>query len=134
MTEQIFVEPNTLIFIQSRATTNADLVDEYAEMMQHGIQFDPAQGVRDENDQVYVYDGLHRGEAARQVGALLLVQVRSGTKLDAEWLSLAANQKHGLRRTRGDRQRVVRLALLHPNGAQLSDNFRPRWGDIKFCG
>lgn len=122
MTEQLFVEPNKLIFIQSRATTNSALVGEYAEMMQNGIQFDSAQGVRDESDQVYVYDGLHWGEAARQVGALLLVEVRPGNKLDAEWLSLAANQKHGLRRTRDDLHRVVRLALLHPNGAQLSNS------------
>jgi hypothetical protein len=121
MSTRVFIEPNELVFIQSRATTNIDLVDEYAEMMQNGVEFDPAQGVQDENGQIYVYDGLHRGLAAKQVGAKLWVEVQSGTKLDAEWLALTANQKHGLRRTREDMRRVVRLALLHPHGANLSD-------------
>ncbi|MBE7550105.1 MAG: hypothetical protein HS126_03385 [Anaerolineales bacterium] len=56
--------------------------------------------VQDENDQIYVYDGLHRGSAAKQVGAKLWVEVQPGTQLDAEWLALTANQKHGLRRSR----------------------------------
>ncbi|MCP4406853.1 MAG: hypothetical protein GY807_03675, partial [Gammaproteobacteria bacterium] len=97
------------------------LVDEYAEMMQAGVEFDAAQGVRDENGQVYVWDGLHRGEAAKIVGVLLPVDIRSGTKQDAEWLALTANQRHGLRRSRADKRRVVRLALKHPNGASLSN-------------
>jgi ABC-type transport system involved in cytochrome bd biosynthesis fused ATPase/permease subunit len=42
MTEQLFVEPTALIFIQSRAATHHPLIDEYAEMMQAGIQFDAA--------------------------------------------------------------------------------------------
>jgi hypothetical protein len=121
MTEQIFVEPTTVIFIQSRATTHHPLIDEYAEMMQAGIQFDPAQGLRDEDGQIYIYDGLHRGEAAKQVGCSLLVAVKPGNKQEAEWLALTANQKHGLRRTREDNRRIVQLALRHPYGVQLSD-------------
>jgi hypothetical protein len=96
-------------------------VDEYAEMMQSGVEFDLAQGVQDENGQIYVFDGHHRGSAAKQIGAKLWVEVRPGTRLDAEWLALTANQKHGLRRNREDLRRIVRLALLHPNGVTLSD-------------
>ncbi|MBE7472308.1 MAG: hypothetical protein HS114_24505 [Anaerolineales bacterium] len=121
MSMRVLVEPTELVFIQSRAATNTDLVDEYAEMMQNGVEFDPVQGVQDENDQIYVYDGLHRGSAAKQVGAKLWVEVQPGTQLDAEWLALTANQKHGLRRSREDVRRIVRLALLHPNGVSLSD-------------
>ncbi len=121
MTEQILEEPQKLVFIQSRAETNYDLVDEYAEMMKAGIEFDAAQGIRDDNGQVYIWDGLHRGEAARLAGELLLVEVKPGTKQEAEWLALSANQKHGLRRTHQDKQRIVRNALLHPYGVSLSD-------------
>ncbi len=71
--------------------------------------------------QIFVWDGLHRGEAARQAGIWLWVEVQPGGKQKAEWLALTANQKHGLRRSRADLQRVVRLALLHPQGARLSD-------------
>jgi predicted RNA-binding Zn-ribbon protein involved in translation (DUF1610 family) len=121
MTTQIVVEPKELVFIQSRAETNHDLVDEYAAMMQDGVQFDAAQGVRDESGQVYIFDGLHRGAAARLAGLSLLVEIQPGTRQDAEWLALSANQKHGLRRSHQDKQRIVRNALLHPYGASLSD-------------
>jgi hypothetical protein len=121
MSEQIYEDPNKLIFIQSRAGTNTELVSEYAEMMRDGVQFDAVQGVRDGDGQIYIFDGLHRGEASRQVGVLLLVDVQPGAKQDAEWLALAANQKHGLRRTREDIHRVIRHALLHPFGANLSN-------------
>lgn len=122
MTTQILAEPKELIFIQSRAETNHDLVDEYAAMMRDGVQFDAAQGVRDQSEQVYVFDGLHRGEAARLAGLPLLVEVQPGTRQDAEWLALTANQKHGLRRSRADKQRIVRQALLHPYGVNLSNS------------
>ena len=121
MTEQIFAEPTQLVFLQSRAATNYKLVDEYAEIMQNEVQFEATQGIRDKTGQVYIWDGLHRGEAAKRVGTLLLVSITPGTKEEAEWLALTANQKHGLRRSRADLQRIVRLALLHPNGADLSD-------------
>lgn len=51
----------------------------------------------------------------------ILVNIRSGTRTDAEWLALTANQKHGLRRTNKDKQLVVRQALLHPYGVSLSN-------------
>jgi predicted RNA-binding Zn-ribbon protein involved in translation (DUF1610 family) len=110
-----------MVFIQSRATTDDNLVGEYAAMMREGVQFDAAQGVIDENGQIYVFDGLHRAQAAKRAGVLLQVEVRPGAKEEAEWLALSANQKHGLRRTQADKQRVVRSALLHPRGASLSD-------------
>ena len=101
-TKQILADPKELILIQSRAETNQDLVAEYAEMMQSGIQFDPAYGVRDEDGQTFIWDGLHRAEAAKLAEVLLLVEVQPGTQRDAEWLALSANQKHGLRRSKAD--------------------------------
>jgi uncharacterized protein YidB (DUF937 family) len=122
MIEQILVDPKELVFIQSRVETNLDLVNEYATLMQDGVQFDAAQGVRDETGAVFIHDGLHRGEAAKLAGICLLVELQAGTRQDAEWLALAANQKHGLRRSTADKQRVVQQALLHPYGVNLSNS------------
>jgi ribosomal protein L37AE/L43A len=122
MRKQIYEDPNSLIFIQSRAEANFATIDEYAQMMENGVAFDPVEAVQDgETGQIFVWDGYHRGEAARRAGRQLAVRVQPGTRSDAEWFSFAANQKHGLRRTTQDKQRVVRNALLHPNGAGLSD-------------
>ncbi len=121
MSAQMVEETKNIIFIQSRAETNHNLVDEYAEMMRAGVQFDAAQGIRGEDNQIYVWDGLHRGEAAKIIGTPLTVNVRPGTKQDAEWLALTANQKHGLRRSQADKRRIVQLALKHPNGVNLSN-------------
>jgi predicted RNA-binding Zn-ribbon protein involved in translation (DUF1610 family) len=113
--------PNDLMFIQSRAEINLSIVDEYSQMMKDGIVFDPVEGVQNESGAIFVYDGFHRGEAAKMVGMLLLVNLRPGNRTEAEWLALTANQKHGLHRTNQDKQRVVRQALLHPYGVQLSN-------------
>ncbi|MFC1975760.1 hypothetical protein ACFLXQ_05135 [Chloroflexota bacterium] len=113
--------PENLTFIQSRAEINFSIVDEYAAMMTDGLEFDPVEGIQDESGNVYVWDGFHRGEAARKTGTTLAVNIQPGTKQDAEWLALTANQKHGLRRSRADKQRIVRQALLHPYGVNLSN-------------
>jgi hypothetical protein len=119
--QQVYEDPRKMVFIQSRVATDDNLVNEYAAMMRDGVEFDAAQGVIDGEGQIFVYDGLHRGEAAKRAGVLLQIEVRPGAKEEAEWLALSANQKHGLRRTQADKQRVVRSALLHPRGANLSD-------------
>ncbi len=114
--------PQKLIFIQSRAEINFAVVNEYAEMMLEGTVFDPVEGIQDEDGQTFVWDGYHRGEAAKKAGTRLLVNLKPGTRIEAEWLALTANQKHGLRRTNKDKQRVVRQALLHPYGVNLSNS------------
>lgn len=119
--EQDFYDPHQLIFIQSRATINYALINEYATMMSEGIVFDPIEGVQDAEGRIYIWDGYHRGEAAKRVGVRLPVRMRPSTKTDAEWLALAANQKHGLRRSKKDKYHIVRQALLHPYGLYMSD-------------
>lgn len=119
--EQDFYDPHRLIFIQSRATINYAIVDEYAKMMSDGTVFDPVEGIQDGESHIYVWDGYHRGEAAKQAGIRLRVRIRPGTQTDAEWLALSANQKHGQRRSMEDKQHIVRQALLHPYGLYMSD-------------
>lgn len=115
------IDPHAPMYIQSRAQMDFALVDEYAQMMRDGVEFDPAQAIEDADGKIYVFDGYHRGEAAKAAGVMLRVRVQSGTRADAEWLAFAANKSHGLRRTHADIERVVRNALAHPNAANLSD-------------
>ncbi|MBE7467689.1 MAG: ParB N-terminal domain-containing protein [Anaerolineales bacterium] len=110
--EQDFYDPHRLIFIQSRAIINYSLVDEYAKMMSDGTAFDPVEGIQDGEGHIYIWDGYHRGEAAKRAGIRLRVRIKPGTKTDAEWLALSANQKHGLRRSKKDKYRIVPL-LIH---------------------
>ncbi|MCL4301551.1 MAG: hypothetical protein KJ077_37975 [Anaerolineae bacterium] len=119
--EQDFYDPHKLIFIQSRAIISYSLADEYAKMMSDGTAFDPVEGIQDGEGHIYVWDGYHRGEAAKRVGVRLRVKIRPGTQTDAEWLALSANQKHGQRRSMEDKQHIVRQALLHPYGLYMSD-------------
>jgi ssDNA-binding Zn-finger/Zn-ribbon topoisomerase 1 len=111
-----------VVFIQSRADVDFSAIDEYAAQMTDGVEFEPAQGLMDtEAGKIYVWDGYHRGQAALKAGLQLWVAVEPGSRPEAEWLALTANQRHGLRRTTKDKQRIVRAALLHPNGLALAN-------------
>ena len=115
------IDPHAPMYIQSRAQMDFALVDEYAQMMRDGVEFDPAQAIEDADGKIYVFDGYHRGEAAKAAGVMLRVMLQSGDRADAEWLAFAANKSHGLRRTNADIERVVKNALAHPNATNLSD-------------
>jgi hypothetical protein len=45
--------------------------------------------------------------------------VTLGTRNDALWLAVSANQDHGLQRTNADKQRAVKAALRHPKAKDL---------------
>lgn len=115
------IQPTAAHYIQSRAQMDFALVDEYAQMMRDGVEFDPAQGIEDADGTIYIWDGYHRGEAAKHINSMLRVRVQPGTRQDAEWLAFAANKSHGLRRTHADIERIVKNALQHPNAANLPD-------------
>lgn len=121
MSEIIYRSPDELTFLQSRMDINSFAIAEYAEMMENGVEFDPVLAIQDETGKLFVWDGYHRGQAARRAGKLLACAVEPGTYEEATWLALSANQKHGLRRSQADKRMIVREALVHPNGAKLSD-------------
>jgi len=104
---------HNLTVIQSRAEMNYDLVDEYAAEMKRGTSFDPAEAIYDHDENhYYVYNGAHRIEAMQKADVGLHISFKNGSRADAEWLSFSANTKHGLRRSRADKQRVTKNALL----------------------
>ncbi len=102
----------SLVFIQSRVKLNQAAIAKYADMMSNGVQFEAVKAIQDRDGILYVWDGYHRGEAAKLAGVQLLVEFRPGTHREAEWESLGANKLHGLQRTSEDEDKVVRQALL----------------------
>lgn len=102
----------SLIFIQSRVKLNQATIEKYADKMNNGVRFEAVKAIQDSNGILYVWDGYHRGEAAKLARVELLVEFRPGTRREAEWESLGANKLHGLQRTSEDEDKVVRQALL----------------------
>jgi hypothetical protein len=71
----------------------------------------------------WLADGFHRWHTYHrlEVGTAE-VKIHAGNIQAAQWFALSkANRTHGKRRTREDKVRAVRLALLHPNAAGRSD-------------
>jgi len=89
--------------------------------MKRGVEF-PAVDVIYDGEEYWLYDGFHRVRAAmKQERDTIEAKVKQGTKEDAVWKSLAANQDHGLQRSQEDKERAVKRALRHEMGTGCSD-------------
>ena len=100
--------------MQSRAGIDDATVSEYAAAMQDGEVF-PALKVMQVGDVAYLVDGWHRFEAARRIGRTEFeVEVSQGTRRDALLTAIGANLTHGLRPSRDDKRRAIRMMLLDP--------------------
>ena len=100
---------------QSRESLSGDVVDEYAELIANGVDFPRCEVLFDGTD-YWVIDGFHRINAYLKLSKEQIdCVVREGTREDAEWLALAANKTHGLRRSNKDKEKAVRKALSRPN-------------------
>jgi hypothetical protein len=107
---------------QPRTALNFEVVEDYSAAMGAGAQFPPVAVFYDGTD-YWLADGFHRVKAAYAAGHdTIECEVRQGRLEDAQWYSFSANKTNGLRRTTKDKQRAVKAALLHPNGAVLSDH------------
>lgn len=111
---------------QPRAGLNVEIVKEYKHDMENGDRFPPLQVMYD-GEHYWLYDGFHRLAAMQEMhhayyAGPVEVTVHQGTLADAQWQSFAVNKGHGLRRTNADKERAVKAALRHPNGAQMSNS------------
>jgi len=96
---------------QPRAEINRGIVSDYTEDLERGDTFPPVKVMYDGED-YWLYDGFHRIEAYREQGcSTITANVEQGTKQDAQWASLASNQKHGLRRSQADKRRAIKREL-----------------------
>lgn len=119
--ENRLVNPNDCKCIQSRVLLDPATVQDYADMMDKGVAFDPCKAVITHMGAILVYDGNHRVEAAKVNGSMIEVEIMVGTERDAEWLAFGANTRHGLRRSPDDIAKAVKAALRHPNALGKSD-------------
>jgi hypothetical protein len=99
---------------QARAEINPELVRDYAEAMEAGVEF-PAVDVYRAGGRTYLADGFHRVLAARGLGrATLPARIYGGTLDEAILHGLRANNGHdksGARRSRRDREQAIRRML-----------------------
>jgi ParB-like chromosome segregation protein Spo0J len=97
--------------IQTRHGVNKEKIADYAERMQAGDEFPPAQHVQ--FDGVYfLVDGIHRRVAAEQAGkSTLLCSVTPGTREGAVRAAMKANTTHGLPRSNKDKKFAALVAL-----------------------
>ena len=96
---------------QVREKIDDELVQQYADDMDHGDVFPPIQVVFD-GVKNYLTDGFHRYHAARKNGYITIEAVGvNGTVREARLASYAANGKNGLRLTNSERRKVV-FAML----------------------
>jgi hypothetical protein len=106
---------------QARASINADVVEEYAELMLEGIEFPPVRAHFD-GTSYWLADGFHRVAAAERLKReTIWVRISHGTLADAQWDSYCANALHGLRRTPDDMRLIVARALHHERAQRLSN-------------
>lgn len=96
---------------QPRTTINPEIVQEYAEAMEAGVEFPPITVVHD-GAAYWLVDGFHRFFAHRRMSRQQIkAEVITGELVEARWLSLAANKTHGVRRTPDDTAKAVGRAL-----------------------
>lgn len=106
---------------QPRDAIDLETVAEYAEALQRGEKF-PAVDVMHDGKEYWLARGFHRWHAHRKAGIeKIACVIMRGTVEDARWHAYGDNVSHGLRRTRADIERAVRLALGHPKGQNQSD-------------
>ena len=114
--------------IQMRTKDSQETLDEYERLYRANVVLPPPVVFIDSIGECWLADGNYRLRARRLVGdeheeyPNIVCVVHKGTRQDAIWYAVAANQKHGLQRTRADTRRAVEMALKHPTGAKLSDN------------
>lgn len=88
--------------LQTRAGTDAETIDTYADAMADGAQF-PDVTVFTDGNRYWLADGFHRVMAAKQMGkTTIAADVRKGTEDDAVVFGGTANNKQGKRPTRAD--------------------------------
>ena len=115
--------------LQTRAGTDAETINNYAEAMAGGARF-PEVTVFTDGKTRWLADGFHRVMAAKQNGAATVeADVRKGTEDDAVVFGGTANNRQGKRPTRADLQHFLSMVWERreaifggtPTGGNLAD-------------
>lgn len=106
---------------QPRAAINEDAVRDYAERLQHGVEFPPVVVFHDGRDH-WLADGFHRWHAHQASGmGDIRAEIRNGTRRDAVLYAVGSNAAHGLRRTNADKRCAVTILLRDSEWSEWSD-------------
>lgn len=124
--------------LQTRAGTDAETIDNYAEAMADGAQF-PEVTVFTDGMHYWLADGFHRVMAAKQNGrTVIAADVRKGTEDDAVVFGGTANNKQGKRPTRADVQHFLQMVWERREaifgGTPTGGNLAERCGVSKQTG
>ena len=105
-----------------RDQLDVQTAEEYGQAMKAGEKFPPIV-VFQKGKQYFLADGMHRLEGAKQFGLKeIAVDVRQGSRRDATLFAVAANHKHGLRRTNKDKRKAVEIVLADREWRKWSVN------------
>jgi hypothetical protein len=97
--------------VQSRERINEEYVTELVEVIKSGKRLPPIEVYGDGNE-LWAADGFHRILAHIKADKRTIrCNVHKGSRADAIWASVAANQEHGLRRTHGDLAKAIKMAV-----------------------
>ena len=106
---------------QLRCCISEDTINLYAEDLRNGIKYPPVV-LFPEGDKYFIGDGYHRIEAAKAANHKVIeAKIRRGGLVAALEYAAGANDKHGLRRTREDKQNAIRVLLTNPDFNIKSD-------------
>jgi hypothetical protein len=106
---------------QTRATTDAAAIADYAERYREQLDMPPVVVFFDGADH-WLADGFHRVAAAVLAGrGEIPTDLRDGTLQDARRHAICANQAHGVRLSNADKRRKIGMALDDPEWSTLSD-------------
>lgn len=115
--EKIIINAGT----QSRAKIDENVVADYADKMNDGIEFPPVVVFHD-GAQFFLGDGFHRYFARKKIGSPgITCELREGTLRDAILFSFSANKAHGLPPCAADKRKSVTTMLLDIEWQEWSD-------------
>lgn len=111
--------------LQCRASgVSKATVREYAEAMRAGARFPAVIVFRDKQGVAWMADGFHRASAAAAIDATEIeVEIREGSRRDAQLYAAGCNSSHGLKRSNSDRRRAALMLLSDPTWGKRSDNW-----------
>lgn len=101
--------------LQMRVKMNKSVINEYAMIMNEGVEFPPLTVFEDSKQQYWLVDGFHRYHAYKinQVKSINCT-IHKGDFFDAKLYALSTNSTHGLKRTNSDKRKAVLEALCSP--------------------
>ncbi|MCL2349024.1 MAG: helix-turn-helix domain-containing protein, partial [Planctomycetaceae bacterium] len=109
---------------QSRVKISQKTIKEYVEAMKRGADFPEIRVFQIDDSEDYVLvDGFHRYYSYMEVrpDTLVSARIKKGTLEEARWAALAANQKHGLQRTKADKKKSILHVLQSEQGTKMSN-------------